>query len=40
LDPLAIEMLQGSFADGDSVQVDVGEEGIAFTKPEVVASAE
>ena len=30
LDPLAIEMLQGAFADGDSVQVDVGEEGIAF----------
>ncbi|MAF11595.1 type VI secretion system ATPase TssH, partial [Candidatus Poribacteria bacterium] len=30
LDPLAIEMLQGAFTDGDSVQVDVGEEGIAF----------
>ena len=32
LDPLAIEMLQGSFVDGDSVVVGVGTEGIAFEK--------
>jgi ATP-dependent Clp protease ATP-binding subunit ClpB len=32
LDPLAIEMLQGAFTDGDAVQVDVGEEGIAFVQ--------
>ncbi len=32
LDPLAIEMLQGSFVDGDSVTVGVGDAGIAFTQ--------
>ena len=40
LDPLAIEMLQGSFGDGDSVQVDVGKAGITFTTRETTASAE
>jgi ATP-dependent Clp protease ATP-binding subunit ClpB len=32
LDPLALEVLQGTFAEGDRVRVDAGEEGLAFAK--------
>ena len=32
LDPLALDMLQGRFAEGDHIMVDAGAEGLAFTK--------
>ncbi|HXG88196.1 MAG TPA: ATP-dependent chaperone ClpB [Vicinamibacterales bacterium] len=35
LDPLAVGVLQGDFAEGDRVVVDVGPDGLAFTKNEV-----
>ena len=38
LDPLAMRMLQGEFAEGDAVVVDVADGAIAFRKEEPVAS--
>jgi ATP-dependent Clp protease ATP-binding subunit ClpB len=32
LDPLALEVLQGRFGEGDHVQVDVGPQGLVFAK--------
>ena len=35
LDPLAIRVLEGDFHEGDSVRVDVGENGLVFSKSAV-----
>jgi ATP-dependent Clp protease ATP-binding subunit ClpB len=35
LDPLAVRVLEGEFAEGDHVTVDVGPEGLGFAKSEV-----
>ena len=35
LDPLALRVLEGEFAEGDRVIVDVGREGLTFAKQEV-----
>ena len=32
LDPLAMEMLQGAFADGDTIRVEAAGDGLAFVK--------
>jgi ATP-dependent Clp protease ATP-binding subunit ClpB len=37
LDPLAMKVLEGAFAEGDHVLVDVGPNGLAFSKREAVS---
>ena len=32
LDPLALEMLQGTFADGDTIRVEAAGDDLAFVK--------
>ncbi len=34
LDPLALRVLEGMFAEGDHVVVDLGASGLVFTKSE------
>ena len=34
LDPLALQVLEGKFSEGDSVVVDVGKDQIVFLKKE------
>jgi ATP-dependent Clp protease ATP-binding subunit ClpB len=36
LDPLALRVLEGDFGEGDTVVVDAGRDGLAFTKRETV----
>ncbi len=36
LDPLALQVLEGAFAEGDHVVVDRGADGLVFTKSEPV----
>jgi ATP-dependent Clp protease ATP-binding subunit ClpB len=38
LDPLALKVLEGAFAEGDHVLVDVGPDGLAFSKREAVSA--
>jgi ATP-dependent Clp protease ATP-binding subunit ClpB len=38
LDPLAIRVLEGQFAEGDRVTVDVGPDGLTFAKQEVTVA--
>jgi ATP-dependent Clp protease ATP-binding subunit ClpB len=38
LDPLALKVLEGAFAEGDHVLVDVGPNGLAFSKREAVSA--
>ena len=38
LDPLARQVLEGTFADGDQVQVDAGPTGLVFTKQQPVSA--
>jgi ATP-dependent Clp protease ATP-binding subunit ClpB len=38
LDPLALRVLEGTFAEGDHVVVDLGASGLVFTKREPVRS--
>jgi hypothetical protein len=38
LDPLAMRVLEGEFAEGDRVVVDVGPEGLTFAKHEVTVA--
>jgi len=40
LDPLAMELLQGNFAEGDAVVVDGGPDGLTFDRRAPAASAE
>ena len=35
LDPLAMRVLEGAFAEGDAIVVDVGPDGLSFAKHEV-----
>ena len=35
--PLSVQLLRGQFQAGDTVVIDVGEEGLTFTKKEPVA---
>jgi hypothetical protein len=36
LDPLALRVLEGNFAEGDTIVVDKGPEGLRFEKQEAV----
>ena len=38
LDPLAMRVLQGEFAEGDRIRVDVGDNGLVFEKTTAVAA--
>jgi ATP-dependent Clp protease ATP-binding subunit ClpB len=38
LDPLAVRVLQGEFAEGDHVVVDGGPQGLTFAKTEVIVA--
>ena len=38
LDPLAVQVLQGDFKEGDRVTVDVGENGLMFEKQQAVSA--
>ena len=38
LDPLALHVLEGDFAEGDRIVVDVGPEGLTFVKQEVTVA--
>jgi ATP-dependent Clp protease ATP-binding subunit ClpB len=37
--PLALRLLEGGFADGDTVRVDTGEDGLVFTRADAPAPA-
>jgi ATP-dependent Clp protease ATP-binding subunit ClpB len=38
LDPLALQVLEGTFREGDRVAVDVGENGLVFDKRQAVSA--
>ena len=38
LDPLALRVLEGEFAEGDRIVVDVGPDGLTFAKQEVTVA--
>jgi hypothetical protein len=38
LDPLAMRVLEGEFREGDSIRVDMGENGLTFQKRQSVTA--